>query len=109
MESVVVPIVLGIFIVVLGICNFKGIINSIHWYHRQRVAEENKMAYAKLMGVGTVLCGAGIIVFGTLSLVTELTKLSFFTIIGSASVIIGLIIGLGISLYAMIKYNKGIF
>lgn len=109
MEAIIVPVTLGIFIVVLGICNFKGNINSIHWYHRQRVTEENKMAYAKLMGVGTILCGAGIIAFGAFSLITELSKLSIFTIIGSALVITGLVIGLGISLYAMIKYNKGIF
>ncbi len=109
MESYIIPIVLGLFIVVLGICNLRGNINAIHWYHRQRVAEENKKAFGKLMGIGTITCGTSIIVYGLLLLLTELTKQPIFTLIGAVLIAVGIFAGIGISFYAMIKYNKGIF
>jgi len=109
MGSFVMPVVLGILIAALGICNMRGNINSIHWYHRQRVAEEDKKAFGKLMGLGTILCGSGIILFGIASLIAEITKVPVFITLGSAALVLCLIIGLGTSLYAMLKYNKGIF
>lgn len=109
MESVIIPIALGLFIVVLGILNFKGNINSIHYYHRKRVTEENKGIFAKLMGVGTILCGVGVVAFGVFSYISETTNGPLYTAIGSWCVIVCLVVGLLISFYAMIKYNKGIF
>lgn len=48
-------------------------------------------------------------IFGCLSLVAEKTQILIFTIIGAVIVVVGLVVGLALSLYAMIKYNKGIF
>lgn len=59
MESIIVPIALGTLLIVLGVNNFKGNINSIHWYHRKRVVEADKAVFGKLMGIGTIVCGAG--------------------------------------------------
>lgn len=104
-----VPITIGIAIVLLGINNMKGNINSIHWYHRQRVSEENKTIFSKLMGIGTIVCGLSVIIFGSLSILSELTAQSIFMTIGSYLTIIFLVVGVGIFIYATIKYNKGIF
>ena len=109
MESIIVPIALGILLIVLGVNNYKGNINSIHWYHRKRVSEENKAAFGKLMGIGTMAPGAGCVFFGLLAGLSELLDQPIFIIIGGVIVVVCMVVGLGISFYAMFKYNKGIF
>ena len=109
MDSVIVPIFIGVFIVLIGILNMKGNISSIHWYHRQRVEEKNKIPFGRLVGIGTIVIGASIILFGVFSLATELFNNELYIFIGSIIVFVGIAIGLIFSLYAMIKYNKGIF
>ena len=61
------------------------------------------------MGLGTIIVGIGIIVFSVLSSVTLYTENDIFILVGTAVLIIGIILGLVISFRAMIKYNKGIF
>lgn len=109
MGSCITPIVLGILISILGIFNRRGNISSIHWYHRQRVTDENMIPFGKKIGLGTIIIGISIIVFGVLSLVTKLTRLDLFVTIGAALVVMGIVVGIILSLHAMIKYNKGIF
>ena len=36
MEDVVLPLLIGLFVIGLGIATFKGHINSLHRYHRHR-------------------------------------------------------------------------
>ena len=61
------------------------------------------------MGWGTILIGIGIIIFSILSSITLYTENNVFALIGTAIMIVGIIVGLLISFAAMIKYNKGIF
>lgn len=109
MAAVIGPVILGIFISMLGHSNMKGNISSVHWYHRKRVTEENRLPFGRIIGLGTIICGVSLVIFGCLTFVAEKTQIVLFTIIGSVIVVIGLVIGLALSLYAMIKYNKGIF
>lgn len=96
------PILLGIIITALGVFNFRGNIASIHWYNRRKVTKENQKPYCRLMGIGTVIIGAGITVFAVLQSFMEIAFIEYMM----TSVIV---IGLGIMLVAQIKYNKGIF
>ncbi len=109
MSSIIVPIILGAVIVALGVTNIMGNISTIHLYHRHRVMPENIKPFGRLVGTGTVVIGAGIILFGALSFVTRQTGSYSFTAVGAVLVIVGIVIGLPIMLYAMFKYNKGIF
>ncbi len=109
MGAVIRPIILGIFITILGFSNMKGNISSIHWYHRKRITEENRLPFGRMIGLGTIICGVSIVIFGCLSFVAEKTQIDIFAIIGTVIVVVGLVIGLALSFYAMIKYNKGIF
>lgn len=109
MDAVSGPIILGIFISVLGFSNVKGNISSVHWYHRKRITEENRLSFGRMIGLGTIICGISLVIFGCLSFFAEKTQMDIFTIIGVVMVVIGLVIGFALSLYAMIKYNKGIF
>lgn len=105
MTDVIGPIVLGILIIILGISNMKGNISTVHFYHRKRVTEENKMPFARKIGLGTIIIGVGITVFGIFSFFEN----DFLILLASILLIISMVIGMGLSFYAMIKYNKGIF
>ena len=100
---------LGILIAILGIINMTGNISSLHWYHRQRVTEENRKPFGKLVGLGTLIIGIAMIVFGVLLLIFEYTQIEALVIVGVVELIVSLIVGMIISFYAMKKYNGGIF
>ena len=100
---------LGILVSILGIINMTGNISSLHWYHRQRVTEENRKPFGKLVGLGTLIIGLSMIVFGILFLIFEQTQLQAFVVIGAIELIVSIIVGMIVSFYAMKKYNGGIF
>ena len=99
---------LGLLVSILGIINMTGNISSIHSYHRQRVAKENIKPFGKLVGLGTLIIGISMIVFGALFLAFEKTKLDLYVIIGVGFLLLGIILGMIISFYAMKKYNGGV-
>ena len=105
----VVPFVVGIVCIVLGISNRKGNISSLHSYHRNRISEEDRMAFGKKVGLGTIIIGCAIIVFSILSVLALVTEQERYTLLGTVVMVAGLVVGLGISFAAMKKYNGGIF
>lgn len=109
MDSVIVPFILGIFIVVLGVNNMKGNISTIHWYHRRKVTQENQKIFGKLVGLGTVIIGAAVSVYSILTAIAAKSQFPPLESIGSILLIVSVVIGLSLSFWAMIKYNKGIF
>ena len=109
MESYIVPMLIGIICIVLGVCNTKGQLGSIHWYHRKNVTEENRIPFGKAIGRGTIIIGVSLVIYGGLSLATRLSKNNLFVLIGAIVLTVGIVVGLVLSFYAMFKYNKGIF
>ena len=108
MAGNIVTFLVGVVCIVLGISNMRGNISTLHSYHRHRVSEEDRIPFGKQVGLGTMVIGVGIIIFSVLSTVTLYTENDIFILIGTAILIIGIILGLVISFRAMIKYNKGI-
>lgn len=108
MDSVV-TIILGVVFIVLGIINRKGNISTLHSYHRSRVTEEDVLPFGKMVGLGTIIIGVGLIVMGVLSYISRILQEDLYLFIGMAVMVVGIVAGLIISFYAMIKYNKGIF
>jgi hypothetical protein len=100
---------LGILISVLGVINMTGNISSIHSYHRHRVTQENIKPFGRLVGLGTLIIGLAMIVFGALFFIFEQTGIEALVVIATAQLIANLVIGMLISFYAMKKYNGGIF
>jgi hypothetical protein len=47
--------------------------------------------------------------YSALSAITLYTENQTFILVGTVLLVVGLVVGLGLSFYAMIKYNKGIF
>ena len=102
-------VIVGIFISILGFFNMKGKISSLRRYYRRRIPEENRLPFLRLIGLRTIICGVSLVVFGCLSYAAMKTQIEHFTIIGTMIFVIGLVVELALSLYAIIKYNKGIF
>lgn len=109
MECFITTTIVGIILCVLGCVNMTGNISSLHWYHRQRVTEENRKPFGKLVGLGTLTVGVAIILFGILFWIYEVALMEWLIIMGSIILGVGIIAGLCLSFYAMIKYNKGVF
>ena len=109
MLSYIVTFFVGIICIIIGVSNMRGNISSLHSYHRNRVSDEDKIPFGKQVGLGTIIVGVGVIIFSILSSITLYTENNVFALIGTAIMIVGIIVGLLISFAAMIKYNKGIF
>lgn len=109
MTAYIVTAIVGVICILLGISNMKGNISTIHSYHRHRVSEEDRVPFGRLVGLGTILCGSSVSVFSIFSAIHLHTENTIFLWIGSGVLILGLLTGLAISFFAMIKYNKGIF
>lgn len=92
----------GVICVVLGAFNLKGNIASIHWYNRRRVSREDQLPYCRLVGWGTLVIGAGMIVSAAVSAMIG-------SAIGELVVLPAIVIGLVLILVAQFKYNRGIF
>ena len=109
MPAAIVTFAVGVICIVLGIINLRGNISSIHSYHRRRVAKENILPFGKMVGLGTVIMGVGIILFSIFSAITFRTDNDTFVLIGTVVMIVSFVVGMALSFYAMKKYNGGIF
>jgi uncharacterized membrane-anchored protein len=86
-----------------------GNISTVHGYHRKRVTEENRKAFGKLVGAGTLIIGLAMIVYGILLFAFEQTQNEALSVIGVVILLAGIVAGSALSFYAMKKYNGGIF
>ncbi len=109
MPGCIVAFLVGVVCVVLGCVNMTGNISTLHSYHTHRVSEADKLPFGRKMGLGTILVGGGIMAFSVLSSVTLYTENNAYLIVGTAVMVLAMLVGLGICLYALFKYNKGIF
>ena len=108
MGGFAVSFVVGIICIVIGISNMKGNISSLHSYHRNRVKEEDILPFGRLVGMGTIIVGAAVILFSALSALAVALGNDVYTVIGTVAMIVGIVAGLGVAFYGMKKYNGGI-
>ena len=108
MESIVTLIV-GALICFFGVKNMMGDISSLHSYHRNRVSPEDVKPFGKLVGLGTLLCGVGVLIMSAFSFIASLSGIDALVIVGTVLMMVGIVVGCVISFYAMKKYNGGIF
>ena len=109
MNDFILLIILGVILSVIGIINMTGNISTLHKYHRKRVREEDKKTFGKLVGLGTLLIGIAIIAYDVLNLLSEQAAATAYSVLGTVVLGLGIVLGLALNFYAMIKYNKGIF
>ncbi len=109
MLELAISIIIGIVLIAIGIFNIMGYLGMLHSYHVKRVSEQDKKPFGRLVGAGLIVIGIAIIVGATLIYAYEKNGNRSLNVAGSIVMISGLVIGIGLSFYAMIKYNKGIF
>ncbi|MBE7088319.1 MAG: hypothetical protein E7370_02175 [Clostridiales bacterium] len=109
MTAFITTVGIGILVSILSILNMTGNISTLHSYHRHRVTEENRKPFGKLVGLGTLIIGIALVIYGILFFIYEQTQIDTLVIIGIIELIAGIVVGITISFYAMIKYNGGIF
>ena len=102
-------ILVGLVCIGLGIANMRGHIGSLHSYHRHRVSEEDRLPFGRRVGLGTILCGVGIVAMSVFSILALRTENQVYQTVGGIVLGVFLVVGLGITFAAMRKYNKGIF
>ena len=108
MGGFAVSFIVGIICIVIGIKNMKGDISSLHSYHKNRVKEEDVLPFGRLVGMGTIIVGAAVILFSALSALAVALGNDVYTVIGTVVMIVGIVAGLGVAFYGMKKYNGGI-
>ena len=108
MENVLLALI-GMLCIHIGISNRKGDISLLHSYHRKRVTEEDRLPFGKKVGLGMITVGVTMILTGCLFFIARHLQNGVYSTIGNVVLIVGLVLGLGISFYAILKYNKGIF
>ena len=109
MKTFISMLVVGIVMIAIGISNMMGNISSLHSYHRKRVKEADRRPFGRLVGIGTILVGLSVIWYGVSLLLVEKTQNEGWVLGGVAGLSVGICVGLGISFFAMYKYNKGVF
>jgi hypothetical protein len=109
MSTFIVAIIIGVVCIVIGMFNINGHIGTLKRKHRKRVTAEDLPVFSKLIGIGTIIIGVALFLFGVFACVQFFTGKMLFDYVGKAVLIVGLAVGGIISIFAMIKYNKGIF
>lgn len=95
-------LVLGLLLMALGVCNMRGDTSSIHWYHRRRVSEADRRPYGKWMGAGTLVIGGSLLLTGVLQMIAQ-REMWFYIVLA------GVVVGMGMMLWAQFRYNRGLF
>ena len=108
MEGIISAII-GVICIVIGISNRKGNLSALHSYHIKRVSEQDKLPLGKKVGLGMIIVGVSLIAMGSLMVLAKILSQEILVHIGMAVLGVGLFVGLGIALLAIIKYNKGLF
>lgn len=109
MFEAIALIIVGALLIVSGVFNMKGNLKIIHSYHYKRVKEEDKLAFGKLVGIGSMIIGVALIIAGILMAIKFFTAVLVLETIAEAVSVVGLVLGITLCFYAMFKYNKGIF
>ena len=109
MFELISTIAIGIFLTIIGVINMSGNISMLHSYHRNNVKEEDKKPFGKVVGLGTIICGVAIIIKGVIDFIEYYAKIESLKLVSNVVLIVGLLLGLGLSTYAIIKYNKRLF
>ena len=109
MGELFVPVIIGLIVIALGIMNMMGNINTLHSYHRKRVADEDRLPFGRRVGAGTIIVGCALIVKAAMQFAAEKAENPVRDTVGTVVLAAGGLIGFIIIILAMMKYNKGLW
>ena len=109
MTDLIVSLAIGTLLMIMGVLNIKGNVSMLHKYHTKRVAPEDIKPFGKLVGIGSIIAGDGLVIKGVFSFISQSTCSHALDVVGTVFLIANLVVGIGLILFAIIKYNKGLF
>lgn len=109
MITAILVAVMGAVCIGLGISLRKGNTSLLHDYHITNVSEEDRLPLGKRTGLGVLIIGAAIVIYGAVMGVTLVTEAENLSWIGLGILSAGLVTGLVLTISALKKYNGGIF
>ena len=109
MYNLVLSLIIGIGFIFIGASNLRGNIKMLHSYHRDRVKEEDKKPLGKIVGLGMIIIAVAIMINGVLTFLSTALNNWVLEAVGLGVLIVGLAVGLGLTIYAIKKYNGKIF
>ena len=109
MDMFITMAIVGVICIVIGIINMRGNISTLHSYHTHRVSEKDRVPFGRMVGVGMITIGSTITAAGAFLSASVITLDVKFSTVGYIVMVAGMVVGFGFILYALIKYNKGIF
>ena len=109
MPETIVTLAVGALICFFGIRNMMGDISSLHSYHKKRVKDADVKPFGRMVGLGTLICGIAVLIMSLCTYLATLLANETLVPVGTAVLIVGLVVGCIISFSAMKKYNGGIF
>ena len=109
MNTLIMPVIIGVVIIVMGCMHMKGNISTLHSYHRKRVTEEDRIPFGRKVGTGSIMIGCALILKACLDYAAGSMNNPMLNTAGTAALVIGFVTGTALIVYAMMKYNKGIF
>ena len=109
MTDLIVSLAIGTLLMIMGVLNIKGNVSMLHKYHTKRVAPEDVKPFGKLVGIGSIIAGNGLVIKSAFSFLSQSLCNHTLDTVGTVFLIASLVVGIGLMLFAMIKYNKGIF
>ena len=99
----------GGLLIFFGILNCRGNLKPLHSYHYKHVKKEDYLKFGRRVGLGNILVGAAVALYGASLYAYEKTQRDLCILIGLFVLFAGLGVGMALSFSAMQKYNKGIF
>lgn len=109
MITAILIAVMGVVCIGLGISLRKGNTALLHDYHTTHVSEEDGLPLGKRTGLGVMIIGTAIVIYGAVMGVTLVTEADMLNWIGLGILSAGLITGLVLTVSALKKYNGGMF
>ena len=109
MDTLILSVVIGIVFIFIGISNLRGNIKMLHSYHRNNVKEEDKKPMGYMVGLGMIIIAVAIIINGVSTFLSTTLNNWVLEAVGLGFLIVGLAVGLGLTIYAIKKYNGKIF
>ena len=109
MYNLVLSLIIGIVFIFIGASNLRGNIKMLHSYHRNNVKEEDKKPMGYMVGLGMIIIAVAIMINGVLTFLSTTLNNWVLEAVGLGFLIVGLAVGLGLTIYAIKKYNGKIF
>ena len=109
MSDYIAPFIIGAMLSLLGILNMTGNIRSVHLNQRKNVTPEGIRPFSMLIGAGTLIVGISCILFGISGILSVKYNIDMISVIGAVILSIGAIFGVLINVFAILKYNFGLF